>query len=145
MRSYESVQIELKPDGSLRDIYVFQTNASVWNNFISMVLGSQLTSEFSHGENKIPLPTKFKEIKSLQDSDPTILKLFVEGGVQINCHFFIEDEIEMDVAPNEINANNFDNLVSFLRWLSQGIKKSVHITHENSPEEEIMVVEYENV
>ncbi len=146
MKSYESVQEELKPDGSLRDIYIYQVNSDVWNNFISLVLGSELNREFWHGENKIPLPTNFEEINALQNTDPTTLKIFIEGGVQINCHFFTEEEIEMDVAPKEIGEKTkFDSLVSFLRWLSKGIKANIHFTHENSPEEEIMVIEYENV
>jgi hypothetical protein len=146
MKSYESIQAELKPDGSLRDIYIYQANSSVWKNFISLVKGSELNNEFWHGENEIPLPTNFEEIKSLQNTDPTTLKLFIEGGIQINCHFFTEEEIEMDVAPNDIGEKSkFDSLVSFLRWLSKELKVNIHFTHENSPKEEIMVIEYGNV
>jgi riboflavin biosynthesis pyrimidine reductase len=146
MKSYESVQSELKSDGSLRDIYIYQANSDVWNNFISLVLGSEQNHEFWHGENKISMPTNFEEIKALQNTDPTILKIFIEGGVQLNCHFFTEEEIEMDVTPNEIGEKSkFNSLVAFLRWLSKELKTNIHFTHENSLKEEIMVIEYENV
>lgn len=146
MKSYESVQQGLEPDGSLRDIYIFQADTGLWNKFISLVSRSKLKYEFWHGENEIPLPNNIEEIKSLQNTDPTTLKIFIEGGIQINCHFFAEEEIEMDVAPKEISEKaNFEIFISFLKWLSQELKKSIHLTHENSPEEEIMVIEYENV
>jgi len=146
MKSYESVQSDLKPDGSLRDIYIFQANSDLWNKFINLVSESKLNFEFWHGENETPFPNSFEEIKSLQNTDPTTLKIYIEGGIQINCHFFTEEEIEMDVAPKEISEKtNFDSLVSFLRWLSHELKTNIHFTHENSPEEEIMVIGYENV
>ena len=136
MKSYEAIQPDLKPDGSLRDIYIYQANSGVWNDFLGLVSGSKLNFEFWHGENELPLPNNFEEIKSLQNTDPTTLKIFIEGGIQINCHFFTEDEIEMDVAPKDISEKqNFDSLVSFLRWLSKGLKKSIPFTHENSPDE----------
>jgi hypothetical protein len=102
MKSYESVQSELNPDGSFRDIYIYQANSDVCNNYISLVLGSEQNHEFWHGENKISMPTNYEEIQSLQNTDPTTLKIFIEGGVQKNCHFFTEKEIDIDVAPNEI-------------------------------------------
>ena len=146
MKSYESIQSDLKPDGSLRDIYIFQTNSSLWNKFISLMSGSGLKLEFWHGENEMPLPNNIEEIKALQNRDPTTLKIFIEGGVQINCHFFTEDEIEMDVDPKEIcDKQNFDGLVLFLKWLAKELEKSIHLTHENTPEDGIMVIEHGNV
>ena len=146
MKNYESVKPELEPDGSLRDIYIYQANIDVWNKFISIVAGSKLNYEFWHGGSKKTFPTNFEEIKALQNTDPTTLKIFLEKGIQLNCHFFTEDEIEMDTDPKEIgNKQNFDSFVSFLRWLSQELGMCIHFTHENSPGEEIMVIEHENV
>lgn len=116
MKSYESVKPELKTDGSLRDIYLYQANPGIWNNFLSIVSGSKLNYEFWHGEMERPPTTNFEKIRSLQSTDPTTLKIFIKRDIQINCHFYIEGEIEMDADPKEISdKNKFDSLVSFLR------------------------------
>ena len=146
MKNFESIQRELTPDGSLRDIYIYQADSDLWNTFIFLISNSNLNYEFWHGDRERKIPSNIKEIQSLQNSDPTILKIFIEEGIQINCHFFAEEEIEMDVDPKEISEKHrFSILVSFLMWLSQELKKSIHLTHENSPKEEILVIAHESV
>ena len=67
---------------------------------------------------KSTLPNNFLEIKKLQKTEPTILKIFLQKSIQVNCHFFVEYELELDVSPSAINGESeFNLLVSFLYWL----------------------------
>jgi hypothetical protein len=142
MTDWLSVQQGFNPDGALRDVYIAPASASLWNEFIEWVPRAGYRSEFWHGQSKKTLPPEFQEIKRLQLTDPTILKLFLSCGVQINCHFFTDEEIEMDVDPTEIqDQESFENLLEFLRALARALKRDARVTYENSPDDEIFVVE----
>lgn len=66
--------------------------------------------------------------------------------MQINCYFFTEEEIEMDVDPKEISSKeSYESLLSFLEWLSSSLGRNTYVTFENSPAETILIVEHGNV
>ena len=141
MSRYIDIKSEFEDTSSLRDIYIFNTDEKIWNKVINEINKSSYISEFWHGDNKTALPTTFSEIKELQESDPTILKIFLNNVVQVNCYFFVEDEIEMDITPKEITDEaKYNNLVSFLSWLSGVTNSSVSLTHEDSQEQVILSV-----
>lgn len=142
MKLYSELSSDFNPDGSLRDIYIFECNSELWNTLIENISRSTYKHEFWHGDSPFALPSNFNSIKKLQETNPTILKLFLPGNIQVNCHFFVESEVEMDVTPNEITGESkFNCLVSFLKWLSVVVNKAVVLTYENSPEQVILSVE----
>jgi hypothetical protein len=94
MTDWRSIQQGFEPDGALRDVYIAPASAALWNEFIEWVSCADYRSEFWHGQQKKALPREFREIKQLQQTDPTTLKLYLSAGVQINCHFFTDEEIE---------------------------------------------------
>ncbi len=146
MTNWQSVQQAFAPDGMLRDIYVGPANVPIWNDFLSWVARSEYRIEFWHGESKKELPRQFGEIQHLQATDPTTLKLFLPNNAQINCHFFVEQEIEMDLDPKDFcDEVAFDVLLKFLAELSGVLRRRVKVTYENSPEDEIFVVGRESV
>ena len=146
MTDWSSIQQGFEPDGALRDVYVAPAGASLWNEFIEWVSRAGYRSEFWHGQQKSSLPREFSEIKQLQETDPTTLKLFLSAGVQINCHFFTDEEIELDIDLREIRDQEaFENLLKFLRSIATVLKRNVRVTYENSPEDELFVVECESV
>ena len=142
MKSYSDISLDFNPDGSLRDIYVFECNNSLWNMLIQSITKSDYRHEFWHGKTLEALPCEFDSIKMLQETDPTVLKIFLPKGIQVNCHFFVENEIEMDITPKEIiNETGYNTLVSFLKWLASIVHRTVVLTYENSPEKVILSVE----
>lgn len=146
MIDWHSVQQEFKPDGALRDVYVAPASLFLWNKFIEWIARAGYRSEFWHGESKKALPREFNEIKSFQLTDPTTLKIFLSAGVQINCHFFTEEEIELDVDPREIrDRESFDSLLGFLRAMANALEKNVRVTYENTPEDVLFFIEHESV
>ncbi|ABD79728.1 hypothetical protein [Saccharophagus degradans] len=115
MKEWRDVKKELEPEGSLRDIYIEDIDESVWDLFLHNIRGSVYELKFTHGQNLVSLPENFNEIRHLQESDPTTLGIVLENGICINCHFFVESEIELDLSPREIDSESkFKSLVSFL-------------------------------
>jgi hypothetical protein len=52
----------------------------------------------------------------------------------INCHFFTEQEIELDLDPREVNSEErLNSLFRFMKVLGKHLGKEVILTLENSP------------
>jgi len=132
MYQWNEIKAELEPDGSLRDIYVLDTNISIWEKLLTEITLSKYVFKFTHGEIQLDIPSCFSSIKALQEVNPTILTILV-NHIKINCHFFVESEIEMDICPSEVNSEGrFHSLIEFLEWLSRVTNSNVVLTHENS-------------
>ena len=57
------------------------------------------------------------------------------GDAQVNCHFFVEDEIEFDLDPREVTGpNQVEAIVGFMTLLGDVTGKAVTLTMENTPE-----------
>ncbi|AFU99919.1 hypothetical protein [Simiduia agarivorans] len=141
MKQWDEIKSEFETDGSLRDIYVEDINLSIWNSFISEVKRSNYKVEFSHGDEGIELPDDLSTIKGLQQTNPTTLYIWLSEGIQLNCHFFVNTEIELDVSPHDIQSeNSYIKLVNFLKWLAIVTNREVKLTHEGSQEMVILSV-----
>jgi hypothetical protein len=114
-------------DGSWRDIYFQGTNKQVWEKFLDFIGKSNLKYELTLGDavSKI-LP--YSEIKEYESK---ILKIWVDD-ILLVCHFFCDDEIEMDIDPREVkNIETWNNLINVLKNLSRYIGIKGKITPEN--------------
>jgi len=113
--------------------------SQIWNIFIKKIQKSSYRLEFTHGDNTKNIPESYEQIKKLQNTDPTTLFIWLNETIQANCHFFIDSEIEIDVSPHDItNEHNFLALAAFLKWLSKELCTRVCLTHEASPDLEIL-------
>ncbi|WP_299775911.1 protein export chaperone SecB [uncultured Pseudoteredinibacter sp.] len=141
MKQWCDIKNEFDTDGSLRDIYVENIDSAVWNDFIGEVKRSKYKFEFSHGDVEKELPFDLNAIKSMQQADPTTLYIWVTDNIQLNCHFFVETEIELDVSPHDIQTESaYSQLVAFLKWLATVTKSEVKLTHEGIQEQVILSV-----
>lgn len=131
----------LEIDGSLRDIYVFDTSIAIWNRFLDLLYDSSYQCQcFSNGD-VVTHFRSFQQIKEVQLSHKTLLTISLSEGATINCHFFVEDEIEMDMDPRDFQSeSNVLILEKFLTWLSCSLDRQVTLTHENSPDHQIYKV-----
>jgi len=146
MKQWNDVKDDLQPDGTLRDIYVTGIAEPDWDDLINEVAGAGFSIEFTHGGNVTALPKSFRSIRELQNTDPTTLKVMLQHGIQVNCHFFVDSEIEMDISPGEVAGPvEFDVLISFLRWIAETLNRPVVLTYENSPDQEILRVDRETI
>ena len=100
--------IELRPeqiaelwetDGSLRDVYVERMTIDRWRSFLS--LAQQNNGRYSSDGDAMAPPDAAEIFNDRARSH--LLALVIEG-VQINCHFFIKDELELDIDPREVVA-----------------------------------------
>jgi hypothetical protein len=66
-------------------------------------------------------------------------------GVKINCHFFVSEEIELDVDPREIKGKQeHEAILEFIASLSQAIGKPALLTPENGVDIPFLSFEPEN-
>ena len=64
-----------------------------------------------------------------------VLLCFLVGEATMNCHFFVEDEIEFDLDPREIGGPaQAEALTGFMALLGRATAKTVVLTMENARE-----------
>ncbi len=80
-------------DGSLRDIYIRHTTLDDWQKVLDAIRESPYPSVFSGAGESALFP---QEANNCFDEFGGLLQIQV-GEVQLNCHFFIKDEIEFDL------------------------------------------------
>ena len=141
MKEWSSIKEEFGADGSLRDIYVEEIDPALWEIFIEGVKSSVYRHEFTHGGVLIDFPNDLTEVKRLQETNPTTLAIWLGNKIQVNCHFFVETEIELDISPCDIvGEHEYQVLVVFLEWISKILKNRVILTHENTQDQVILSV-----
>ncbi|MFD2248411.1 hypothetical protein [Pontibacter ruber] len=140
MKDWKSIKEELYyEDGSLRDIYVFDTNKEDWKSWSSLV-NEQYEVEFYNGrirktEEIIDIKEVYKFWKNpdeFTDSNHATIKL---GNVIVKCYFFIESEIENDIDPKEVKTER-DHLavIEYLQAVATKLHKNVVMTPEMTEE-----------
>ena len=141
MKVWSEIKKEFRADGSLRDIYVEEIDPALWEIFIEGVRLSVYRYEFTHGGVSVEFPNDFTEIKRLQETNPTTLAIWLNSKIQVNCHFFVETEIELDISPRDIvGEHEYQILVVFIEWTSSILKERVILTHENTQDQVILSV-----
>ncbi|WP_155846120.1 hypothetical protein [Celeribacter ethanolicus] len=118
-------------DGSLRDIYVHETTAWDWSKFMQLV--ARYNPVFYREGEAAVLPDRVEGLPG-QFGAAALLLSFSPGKVGVNCHFFVEDEIELDVDLREVTSPlEVKALMAFMVELGRSLKKNVTLTEEGSP------------
>lgn len=122
-------------DGSLRDIYVFNVNLTDWQKFFDWIITSTWDIVF-YNDGNVTENNETDVVHFFQEKENhRILMSIKTKQVLINCHFFSEDEIEVDIDPKEVNSKTEANTVfEFMKNLSKILNKQSILTRENSPE-----------
>ncbi len=132
-------------DGSLRDIYVFDTNKEDWRSW-SKLVNERFEVEFYNGrtqelEDKINIEEVFNfwtDQTGFTDTNTATIKL---GKVLIKCYFFIESEIENDIDPREVKTEeNHKAIMEYLQQVSIILKKKVVVTSEMAEDDILLEV-----
>lgn len=114
-------------DGSWRDIYFQGTNEQDWDKFLDYISKSNLKYELSLGDTVSEL-LPYSKIKECESK---LLRIWVDN-ILLACHFFCDEEIEMDIDPREVKSiESWNKLVHMLKELSLYIGKRGKITPEN--------------
>ncbi len=120
-------------DGSLRDIYVQSVTIEDWERFLNFVRSGGFSLRYFRDQGVAPLPSSAAQI--LRDRSCTHNLVINLGKVEICCHFFAEDEIELDIDPREVTSDiSKDRVLDFMARLGANLGRDVILTEENSPE-----------
>jgi hypothetical protein len=117
-------------DGSLRDVYIEGTDVSDWYALFEVVSRYPYTYTFDGSNTDLPDPQSI-----FKNRNGSHLLTINVGRASINSHFFIAEEIELDIDPRQVtDAATHELVMKFLAELSTRIGKDLSITAENSPE-----------
>lgn len=121
-------------DGSLRDIYVFDTGIDDWNKMLQLLRRKLYGMTFFLDGEVSTLPAEAGSIFSLKSDYACRLSVDL-SGLLLNCHFFCLDQIEFDIAPSEVTDEaKFEGLICFMHDLSNELGRTVVLTPENVAE-----------
>jgi len=135
-------------DGSWRDIYIHNTTKEDWQLWADFVNTNFKTSfhiyETEVKENKVDL-TKICEYWNGVHECCSTATVYVDN-IKVNAHFFIKEEIENDITPNEINSiDDHNKLVDYMKSLSKILNKPVFLTPENQADFVLISVDKDEV
>lgn len=118
------------PEGSLRDVYVIATKLEDWINFIRFAQGFQHQYSFDHEVQPLwPVEQIFANREA-----PHLLSINI-NGIFINCHFFIVEEIELDIDPREVNGPaQHHAILEFIAAMAKALQRPAVLTRENEPD-----------
>jgi hypothetical protein len=121
-------------DGTWRDIYVLRTSSQTWAAFLACLKSWDYDIRYSEGGTEAPLPEAFEAPSRSWESAAPLL-VIRSAGVEFNCHFFSEDEIELDLDPRQVHGQEqLDALVLFMERIGRCVKQEVRLTAENGPD-----------
>lgn len=129
---YQDLVSELEVDGTLRDIYAFNTTIADWSRLLTLAPSLGEVAYFYGGE-EAPLPSIANSIFEDRDRGH-YLRINLSGPV-IHAHFFIADQIELSFEPREITSQaQLDLVLNFCAKIGREIKRDIRITPENLPD-----------
>ncbi|MCC9073841.1 hypothetical protein LNQ49_19850 [Flavobacterium sp. F-65] len=128
-------------DGSLRDIYIKNTDIVDNEKWCEFVNNNYVINWFNGireiNEDKID----FESVKGYLNNNHNLCSsasVYIEK-IRINNHFFIDEEIENDISPNEINTiQDHEKIIKYMTELSILLNKPVILTPEGT-EKEILI------
>jgi len=130
--TFDQIPSLWEPDGSLRDVYLAGVDAEGWSKFIRYASTHPLTYKADGEDADFP---GVAEVFRLRDKSHC-LSIWV-GDAAANCHFVLEDEIELDLDPREILGPIQHNaILSFIEGAALAVGATAAISPEgcqNSP------------
>ena len=122
-------------DGSWRDIYVKNTTSKDWEKWVQFV-NSNFEIKWHNANLKRDEPKiDFNVIQEYWRGNTELIstaQIFLDK-IQINSHFFGNDEIENDLDPREFRSmEDHQKLIKYLKGVSKHLGKPVFLTPENN-------------
>ncbi|UQV45034.1 hypothetical protein KIV45_25450 [Janthinobacterium lividum] len=115
-------------DGSLRDVYVRNTEAIHWDRFDRLL--NQYECTYSFAGAALPFPGSRSVLANREGSH--LLSILLDGPVVICCHFFIPEQLELDISPKEVTGLlQHEQVLSFVENLAETLELPADITPEN--------------
>ncbi|PVY37961.1 hypothetical protein [Pontibacter virosus] len=146
MKNWKSIKEEIYyEDGSLRDIYVFNTNKEDWKAWANLI-NEKYSVEFYNGrtqQTKARIDVEellkyFTAPEDFKDVNKAYIKL---GKVTLDCQLHYESEMESDIDPKEVKTEeDHQAILEYLKAVASALNKKVVMTSEMTPEDVLLEV-----
>jgi hypothetical protein len=114
-------------DGSLRDVYFLDTSELHW--IALFAVAGRFPHRYTFNGELGVLPSANDIFSNGSGSHLLVLKI---GVADVNCHFFTQAEIELDIDPTQVVLpGTHEQILQFLESCSMEMRKDVIITVEN--------------
>lgn len=132
--AWQTVKQEFAFDGSLRDLYVFDTDLQDWQHVFDRLRQDHYELVYHRDGTTAELPAAAAD--AFPAPDENVRMLWVKfAGIQANCHFFWSQDIEFDIDPREVVGQvQLDALLAFLQLLADATGKPAVLTPESGSE-----------
>lgn len=121
-------------EGSMLDLYVLDTTRSDWQKWIDYV-NEKYAVRFMAGDDKIIKDQiGYDSVLDYWNGSTDYLRgvTFIVRGIDINCHFFTDLEIENDIDPRKIKGfEDHFALMDYMLAVSTLLNKPMILTPEN--------------
>jgi hypothetical protein len=137
---YQVAWEAFKPDGSMLDLYVPSTSLDDWHRLISFV---RRTYRTEYVVDLVPrkFPDDLESVFADHERASPLLKIFL-NGVQINCQFYMPEDIELYFDPGEVTTEERAlSVLRFLKEMGDVLDQTVLMTLESHPDK--VVYRYE--
>lgn len=142
MIDWSRISSAFEKDGSLRDIYILDTSLAEWEKTWAFLLGRRANLTLQVGGEQVSLPSHAEQIFAARDCGGAATLSCLLGGVTLNCHFFVREEVEFDVDPAEVeDAGAANEVARFMVGLCEATGREVLLTAENNRDGVIAKVE----
>lgn len=131
-KNWRDIKWIFESDGFLRDIYVQDISLQDWKLLIKYLNKSHklIFDDLDKIDSNYVL-TFLIDNNGEMDAKSVAINL---DGIFVNCHFFIADQIEFDINPNDINSlKDYLKIEAFMKNISELLSNQVTLTGENSP------------
>ena len=136
--TWSQAEEDFVPDGSVRDIYVRHVSADDWESAYRWLVG-KYPHAFTRDGIQIDPPPSVESIWQHRAVASNRLTLDV-GGIDVNCHFFQSDDLELDLRPEEVaTEERFTSLSGLMEGLGRLVGKSVVLTYQNGRDDAVFV------
>lgn len=148
MRDWENIKWIFEKDGSLRDIYVQNVEISDWEKLIEL-LNSKYKISYGNEEKNCSNQIDLDYVKKMFADETGKLEMKFGridlNGILIVCHFILEEQIEFDICPTEINSIHELNLIlEFMKSVSKKLNKKITLCGEMEPEFPLIKIDTKN-
>ncbi len=133
-REFTEIADDLRFDGGLRDFYIRGTNYGDWNVALRSIRSSRGVGCFTVDGESRELPPSFEAVEQLRPKANPCWSTLV-AGARVNCHFFCEEEIELDFRPEDYRTpERWSKLCAFFQEIVDAVGKPGIVTLENRQE-----------
>jgi hypothetical protein len=131
---WKAYEPEFTWDGSLRDIYVREMDRARWTRFAEIVKALEYPFSFQGRLAGSRFPQNIDELFTDDPEQESTTLVMSVDGVQVNCHFFLRSELELDLDPREVNSSSrLASLFRLMQTIADALDRLVVLTPENAP------------